>query len=205
MITLELTRVTARRLLFTTPLMLGLAGCATAPDVSVSVDNTADFAAYRSFGFVSPLGTDRAGYQSVVSQHLKAAVTRELVSRGLAPTEASPQLLINFSGRLSEKLRVDTMPASPVVSMGFGRGYYGYRAGMYSTWPAYAQEQRVSTYTEGTLNIDVVDAVRKQMVWEGVVIGQVGPRTTENLQASVDTAVAAAFAKFPLPAAKPKP
>lgn len=203
--TLESTRVTARRPLFAAALMLGLAGCATAPDVSVSVDNTADFAAYRSFGFVSPLGTDRAGYQSVVSQHLKAAVTRELVSRGLAPSESSPQLLINFSGHLSEKLRVDTMPAPPVVSMGFGRGYYGYRAGMYSTWPAYAQEQRVSTYTEGTLNIDVVDAVRKQMVWEGVVIGQVGPRTTENLQASVDTAVAAAFAKFPLPAPKPKP
>jgi hypothetical protein len=205
MITLELTRITARRLLLPAALMLGLAGCATGPDVSVSVDNTADFTAYRSFGFVSPLGTDRAGYQSVVSQHLKAAVTRELVARGLVPTESSPQLLINFSGRLSEKLRVETMPAPPVVTTGFGWGYYGYRTDMYSTWPTYAQGQRVSTYTEGTLNIDVVDAMRKQMVWEGVVIGQVGPRTTENLQASVDTAVAAAFAKFPLPAPKPKP
>lgn len=202
MINLEMARG-AVRLLLPATLAVALCGCASAPEVTVSLDATTDFASYRSFGFVSPLGTDRAGYQSVVSQHLKAAVTRELMSHGLTATETSPQLLINFSGQFNDRLRVDTLPVHP-TGMGIGRGYYGYRAGLYSTWPAYAQEQRVIRYTEGTLNIDVVDAARNQMVWEGVVIGQVGPRAAENLQASVDSAVAAAFAKFPVAAAKPK-
>ncbi|MBL8349112.1 MAG: DUF4136 domain-containing protein [Burkholderiaceae bacterium] len=175
--------------------LLALAGCATAPEVRADYDRTADFASYQTFGFASPLGTDRGGYQSVVSQHLKASTQREMEARGMRLDPAAPQLLINFNATLNDKLRVSTMPY-----MGMGVGYYGYRGGLYSAWPMYADQTIVTQYREGTLNIDVVDAARKQLVWEGVVINSVTQEMLDNVPAAVDAAVKAAFARYPIPA-----
>jgi hypothetical protein len=54
-------------------LLLILIGYASAPDVRVMSDPSVNFALYQTFAFVSPLGTDRSGYQTLVSQELKAA------------------------------------------------------------------------------------------------------------------------------------
>jgi hypothetical protein len=54
-------------------------------------------------------------------------------------------------------------------------------------------------YTEGTLNIDLVDAKRRQLVWEGVVAGVVTPDKLADPRPAVDAAVKAAMAKFPEP------
>ena len=70
---------------------------------------------------------------------------------------------------------------------------------MYGAWPMYVDQTTVTPYTEGTLNIDVVDASRKQLVWEGLVTSSVTQKTLDNVQPSLDAAVAAAFAKYPLP------
>ena len=175
--------------------LLALGGCASAPEVRVDYDRTADFASYQTFGFASPLGTDRGGYQSVVSQHLKASTQREMEARGMRLDTVAPQLLINFNATLNDKLRVSTMP-----TMTMGIGYYGYRGGMYSAWPLYADQTVVTQYREGTLNIDVVDAARKQLVWEGVVVNSVTQEMLDNVPAAVDAAVKAAFARYPIPA-----
>jgi hypothetical protein len=81
--------------------LLMLSGCVTHPDVRVDFDRSTDFTHYQSFGFVGPLGTDRGGYQSIVSQHLKAATQRQLEARGLHLDTVAPQLLINFYAQLS--------------------------------------------------------------------------------------------------------
>lgn len=48
-------------------------------------------------------------------------------------------------------------------------GYYGYRRGYYDPWMGYGYgtTTQVSQYTEGTINIDLVDMAQKRMVWEG--------------------------------------
>lgn len=180
-----------------------LAGCATpGPMIRAEYDRTADLRQYQTFGFYSPLGTDRKGYQSVVSTYLKAATRRELEARGLRYDETAPQLLVNFGARLSDKLRVSEVPAPTLgMSMGFGRGYYGYRTGLYGAWPLYRTETRVDQYQEGTLNVDLVDAARKQLVWEGIAVGRVTQQALENLQPAIDSTVASLFAEYPVPAA----
>jgi len=172
------------------------AGCASGPRVRAERDKTVDFSQYHTFGFASPLGTDREGYQTMVSQYLKSATQRELEARGLRLVEDSPQLLVNFSGRLNDKL-LATPSTGVMLGVGAGRGYYGYRTGFYTTWPLYPMETRVDTYTEGTLNIDLIDAARKQMVWEGVAVGRVTEKTMDNLKPKIDEAVTAIFAKYP--------
>ena len=182
--------------------LLALAGCASAPDVRVDYDRTADFTRYKTFGFASPLGTDRGGYQTVVSQHLKAATQREMEARGMRLEADAPELLVNFSATLDDKLRVTTAPTL-ATGVGVGRGYYGYRTGMYTAWPMYADQTVVTQYKEGTLNIDIVDAARRQLVWEGVVVGSVTQKMLDDVPAAIDAAVAAAFAKYPIVAAVP--
>lgn len=172
-----------------------LSGCESGPKVRADFDKSVDFSQYKTFGFASPLGTDRAGYKTIVSQYLTAAARAELESRGLKFAETSPQLIVNFNAKLSEKMRADTMPSSTM-----GMGYYGYRGGYYSAWPAYASETVVSTYTEGTLNIDVVDIARKQMIWEGVAVGSVSEKDSDKLQPAVQRVVAKVFEKYPVPA-----
>ena len=81
------------------------------------------------------------------------AITLEMENRGYVKSN-NPDLLINFNARFSDKTKVTTSP-----SMHTG-GYYGYRGGHYGAWGGYGYgtDTHVSQYTEGTFNIDLVDA-----------------------------------------------
>ncbi|WP_416907424.1 MAG: DUF4136 domain-containing protein [Polymorphobacter sp.] len=185
----------------TLPLVVGLAvalaGCASGPSVRSMSDPQANFASYQTFGFADPLGTDRSGYRSVVSEALKTSTRRQLEARGFTYVAENPQLLVNFNAQLNDKMRVNTTPTSTM-----GMGYYGYRGRLYAPYPLYAEQTTVSEYKEGTLNIDVADSAAKRLLWEGVVSQAVTQKALDNVPAALDTAVAAAFEKFPV-AARP--
>jgi hypothetical protein len=169
-----------------------LASCATGPKVSADYDRSADFGAYRTFGFFEQLGTDTSGYESLITQTLKSVARREMEARGYGYAESNPDLLINFNAKLAQQTRVTQTPASPMPL------YYGYRRGFYSGWgPSYGYETHVDQYAEGTLNVDIVDAKRKRLVWEGVAVGRVKDRAAEERQAAISAAVAEIFSKYP--------
>lgn len=171
-----------------------IASCATSPvsTTAADYDRSVDFGAYRTFGFFETLGTDAAGYESLVTQTLKSATRREMESRGYTYAGTGADLLINFNARLAQQTRISQTPAPPPT-------YYGYRRGYYGGWSTYgyATQTRVDQYTEGTLNIDIVDARRKQMVWEGVAIGRVTDKARQNREAAINAAVTEIFGKFP--------
>jgi len=52
------------------------------------------------------------------------------------------------------------------------------------------------------LGIDVIDAARRQLIWEGVAISRVTQSTTDNLGPVLDDAVVDIFRDFPLPPKK---
>lgn len=188
--------------LFAATLLLGVAACSSGPAVRAVSDPQANFGSYRTFGFASPLGTDRNGYRSIVSEALKSAARRELEARGFTYSASDPQLIVNFNAQLSDKVRVSSTPV-PTMGVGVGMGYYGYRGGLYAPFPVYQDQTTVSQYKEGTLNIDVADAAAKRLVWEGVVTDTISEKKYNNLQASIDAAVTAAFVRFPVkPAAR---
>ena len=74
------------------------------------------------------------------------------------------------------------------------RDPYGYDP--FIAYPAY--ETRIDQYTQGTLNIDVVDAKTDKLVWEGMVSGRITDREIRNLEQTIDEAVAAIMADFPI-------
>ena len=166
-----------------------LSACASSPTIKSDYDHSANFASYRTFSFYEPLGTDSSGYSSLVTQTLKSAVRQELESRGYSYAETGADLLVNFNAKLQEQTRVSQYPSM------IGPGYYGYRGGFYGGW--YGYETYVDQYTEGTLNIDIVDAHRKQLVWEGVAVGRVTRKHEENRDAALRAAVTEIFTRYP--------
>ena len=173
-----------------------LSACASGPSIRSDYDHSADFASYRSFGFMSTLGTDKAGYSTLLTERLKTAARGQMEMRGYTYTEQSPDLLINFNAKLQQKTEVT--PAVPMP-------YYGYRAGFYGGWPGYGWGNDVYQYTEGTLNIDLVDARRKQLVWEGVSAGIVDNAAAAASPQKVETSVAQIFSRYPFRAGSAVP
>ena len=172
--------------------LLLVTGCASGPTIRSNSDPSVDFSSFRTFGFFDPLATDREGFQSLISQQLVTSAERELVARGLQRTDTNPDLLINFSANLDQRLQVRQSPSAPASSMN------RHRRGFYNTWPTY-QQTEIRQYTQGTLGIDVVDAARRQLVWEGFALGRVTQRTTENIGPVLNDAVVEIFRDFPLP------
>ena len=180
-------------------LVAGTSGCAT-DNIRSDYDPSADFSQYSTFNFFEDAGPENTNYQSFFSKYMVAAITREMQARGYNLSE-DPDLLVNFNAILREKTDVRTSPA-PMYG-----GYYGYRGGFYDPWMGYgyAQETHVSQYTEGTFNIDLVDARKKKLVWEAVGTGRVSQKAVEELEQRVNEGVAKYFQKFPFTAGSSVP
>jgi hypothetical protein len=165
------------------------AGCATTsgPKTRVDYDKAVDFSVYRTFGFPKETGTDRGGYSTLVTSYFKNAVTTQMEARGYKYSEDHPDLLVNFY--MNTRDRTESRP-SPSY------GYYGYRYGLYTAWPLY-EEDRLVTYKYGTVNLDIVDAEKKQLVWEGVSEGRVTEEALANQKATINAVVTELMRQYP--------
>ena len=62
---------------------------------------------------------------------------------------------------------------------------------------AYDNDVRTVTYPIGTANIDVVDAHKKEMIWEGVAQGRLRDEDMNNPRDSISRVVTQVFTHFP--------
>lgn len=175
-------------------LALLLTACATGPQVHTHTMPRVDFAAYETFGWPKEVGTDRGGYETSITQYFKEAARREMEALGYRYVDEDPDLLVNFFTRVEDKQEVYTRTSlAPTLAT----GYYGYRYGMYGTWPVYSTEIDTFQYQYGTANVDVVDAGEKRLIWEGRIEGQLSERSLTDPRASISEAVAEIFQRFP--------
>lgn len=171
-----------------------LAACATGPKLRSDKAPDANLSNYQTFGFMDSLATDRAGYTSLVTQHLKAAVTAEMTARGYRYSEQAPQLLINFNSNIEQRADIRTTTTAAVPHY----GYYYYRRGYYSPMPYYQKEVETVRYKVGTVNVDVVDAARKQLIWEGIAEGVLNQQDVQQPRESMARVVNQIFTQYPI-------
>ena len=175
-------------------LALLLAACASGPKIESDYDHTVDFSQYSTYGFFNPMGIENPNYSSIYGAIFRDAISKEMESRGYMMSD-NPDLMINVSGRLQDKTKVTTT-SDPYM----GGGYYGYRRGYYGTWGGYGYgtTTHVSNYTEGTVNVDIVDRVQKRMVWEGVAVGRIDEdKTNEERRQGIYAGIQEMFAGYP--------
>jgi hypothetical protein len=173
-------------------LLAAASGCSSGPDIRSAYDDRSDFSQYETYNFYSDAGQGSTSYQSLFSQYMVTAITLEMEDRGYVKSD-DPDLLVNFNARFDDKTKVTTSP-----SMNTG-GYYGYRGGHYGAWGGYGYgtETHVSQYTEGTFNIDLVDAKKETLVWEAVAVGRMTEKKRKNMQEGIRNGVPKFFAFYP--------
>ena len=170
-----------------------LAACSSGPQIKADYDPSVDFSQYQTFNFYNPMGIENPNYSSILGQMFRDAITREMEKRGYTLSD-DPDLMMNVSAILEDKTKVTTYN-DPMYG-----GYYGYRRGYYDPWYGYGYgtSTHVSQYTEGTVNIDMVDARAKRMVWEGIAVGRVNEdRSNEEVRQAINAGVLEMFSTYP--------
>jgi hypothetical protein len=178
-----------------------LGGCAS-EKIRSDFDSAVDFSQYSTYNYIMGAGPDDGQYDSLFSQYMIRAIDIEMLNRGYSKSD-NPDLLVNFNAVLSDKTKV-TQTSSPSM---YGGGYYGYRGGFYDPWGGYGYgtQTHVSQYTEGTFNIDLVDAKEKKLVWEAVGVGRITEKALENLEQGVMEGVPNFFSYYPFVAGSGMP
>src|SRR5271163_2541650 len=137
-----------------------ITACAAPPTIHRDTNPAATFGSYKTFGFLSPLATDKFPYESLLTQHLKDATRQTMESKGYVFSTSAPDLLVNFYVNIQDKQDVRTTPGSAAYAgYGYPGGYYGYRSGYYRVFNTATVE--TVNYKQGTLTIDLVDAKQK--------------------------------------------
>lgn len=170
-----------------------LAGCSSSPKILTHYAEHIDFTQYQTFSFYDPIADQKQAYSTLLDKYIRSGVTKELEKRGLKQVEEG-DIKISFNVHKKERIQSTTVPAT------YG-GYYGYR-GVYgynmSYGMGYGSETSISQYTEGTLNIDVVDRAQKQLIWEGAAIGRLSSEIPDNVEQVVQEIVASILAEYPI-------
>ncbi|PHS54586.1 MAG: hypothetical protein COB01_00050 [Lutibacter sp.] len=167
--------------LFPLILLFLLASCSSVR-VTTDYDTNADFTKYKTFAFYKK-GIDKVDISDLDKRRILKAVERELLALGFSKSE-KPDVLVNIFTKSKEKINV----YSDFYSYrGWYPWYYGPNFGMH-----------ISKYTVGTLFIDLIDAEKKELAWQG--IGSGGLITSGNVtkkEERIKEFVAEIMSKYP--------
>jgi hypothetical protein len=181
---LYLLKKNAMKLLKFTPLLLLFifTSCTTVRVVS-DYDKEADFGKYRSFAFYKP-GIDKAKISDLDKKRIMRAIAAEMSAKGISKSE-TPSLLVSIFTK--EQNRVDVYNNN----YGFGWGWnpYWYGGGNYGS--------TVSTSTEGSLYIDLIDMKTNSLVWQGIGTADLITANMEKKEERIKEIVANILAEYP--------
>jgi hypothetical protein len=172
--------------------LLFLSACSSGPSIVTNVAPGFDIVGYQTFSYLQPLSTDNGNVRTLISNELIDATTGKLENAGLRYVERGGDLLVNFVVSTRETLQTRSTPSTG-MSVHHGMGRYG-------TWGGYSMSMsttEVVQRTEGTVAVDIIDAQRKQLVWEGAATGRITDKARQNRAAAIDAAVAEILAQFP--------
>jgi hypothetical protein len=189
----------SKTMAFVTFLMISIvitSACSSSVKVRSDVAPGVDLSSYQTYGFFSQLGVEGEHYSSLLGQHFRDAVSRQMESRGFTSSD-SPQLQVNVSVGAQDKVKVNTYD-DPYL---YG-GHYGYRGyGFYgSPWYGSGTRTTVHQYTEANVYVDVVDASKHELVWQGVATFTLTDKMQENVRETVNATVDKIFTQFPVAA-----
>ena len=169
-----------------------LSACETGPKIRANTAPNANLNSYKTYTFPAKLGTDRGDVQTPLTGYFKEAVQREMNARGYQFVEGGDaDLWVNFHVNAKDQTDIRSTPTP------YYGGYYGYRGGMYGGGFYGGSDVETVHYKVGTANIDVVDARKKELVWEGVAEGKLTDKVMKDPRAAVNLVVTEIYKQFP--------
>ena len=167
-------------------LFMLVASCSSV-QVAADYDKTANFNQFKTFAFFKS-GIDKAEISDLDKRRILRAIESELMAKGFTKSE-NPDLLVSIFTKSRDKVNVYNN------NMGYGPYGYGWGWSPYY-WNAGYNSVSTSTSTEGTLYVDLIDANKKELVWQGMGTGYL----TQNMnkkEERIQEFVAKIMEKYP--------
>ena len=122
--------------------------------VNSDYDKKVDFTQYKTYAFYKT-GIDKVEISDLDKKRILRSIDESLSAKGFTKSE-TPDLLINFFTKEREQVDVNQF------NMGWGYGWgWGWNPWMWGG------NTTVTRYPEGTLYIDLIDAKKKELIWQG--------------------------------------
>ena len=122
--------------------------------VNSDYDKKVDFTQFKTFAFYKN-GIDKVEISDLDKKRILHSIDEVLTSKGFAKSE-TPDLLINIFTKEREQVDVNQF------NMGWGYGWgWGWNPWMMGG------NTSVYSYPVGTLFIDIIDAGKKELIWQG--------------------------------------
>jgi hypothetical protein len=175
---------------FVLALSLSSAACTTEQVAHTDQQPNVDFTAYKTYNFMEATARNDSTVLNSGTGifELKRAVAHEMELRGYKQA-AQPDLLVNIGIVTQQKAQTrQTNFQFDGAPQYIGQRNYHWQA----------QDVVVGQYQEGTATVDIVDAARKEQVWQGTTTSVLS-RKADKSDRQVDEAVATIFKKYPVP------
>ena len=156
------------------PLMvlLFLSSCVSIRVLS-DYDKEANFNSFKTYAFYKT-GIDKAHISDLDKKRILKAIDTELSAKGMVKSE-NPDILVSIFTKEREQVDVYNNYWGGMYGWGWSPWYWGgYGPGWGWNSPA------VSTRTQGSLYIDLIDAKNKELVWQGKGVGTLS--NTKNIE-----------------------
>jgi hypothetical protein len=175
-------------------LLLAAAGSALAQDVRYNFDNTANFAAFKTYKWVAIKGATQLS--DLVDRQIKSTVDAELATKGLTKTEAdTADLFIGYQAAVGQEKEYTSFDTGWGYGPGYHGGWYGGGGGMTTG--------QTSTIYIGQLALDMYASGPKTLVWRGAASKTLDPKAKpEKQEKNLKKAVAKLLKNYPPPVKK---
>ena len=135
-------------------LLLFLVASCYSVRVTTDYDTKADFSKFKTFAFYKK-GIDKVEISDLDKRRILKALESEMIAKGFTKSE-NPDVLVNIFTKSRQKVDI----YNNHMYFGWHPWYYGPNFGMH-----------ISKYTEGTLFVDLIDANKKELAWQGIGSG----------------------------------
>ena len=156
--------------------------------VAADYDKEAKFDDYKTFAFFKT-GIDKAEISDLDKRRILRAIEAELLAKGFTKSE-KPDVLISLFTKSQQRVDVYNN------SWGYGGWGWGGYGGFGPGWGWGWNQPNVSTSVQGHLYIDLIDANKKELVWQGMGTGYL-TRNMEKKEARIKEFVAKIMEKYP--------
>jgi hypothetical protein len=160
-------------------LILVLASACATIKVSSDFDKAASFSSYKTYAFTTE--ALNLNIEELNRKRILTATENELAAKGFTKSE-NPDVLVDVK-ITGEKKQTATATST---------GGYGYRWGGGTTYVNY------DSYVEGTMFIEMIDAAKKEIVWQGRGVGTIDPNASaKKREENINYAVKQIFTQYP--------
>ena len=161
-----------------------IASCASV-NVRTDYDSKANFNQYSSFAFFKP-GIDKVEISDLDKKRILRAIDKTMQEKGFVKS-TTPDVLVSIVTKAEKNVNV----YQNNVGFGYGWGWYNpfWFGGGFNNFGTFET-------VEGRLFIDIIDANKKELIWQGVGTAALveGPEAKDE---RIQEIVSAILAKYP--------